>query len=186
MAAGAGFMAAYGGYIAAAAAVAGTAYSVYSSQQAGKQAQATADAQAEQSQLDADAAASAAMVQADRIRRVARNQASEANAALAGSGVEVGEGTAININEEITANAEEDAVLTIFNGQNQKARGYADSSNMRLSGAQARSTANAQSVSSVMQGGAQIYSGWKASAAGRNMQGQDQGLNTNAAWVRNS
>ena len=167
MAAGAAFMAAYGGYIAAAAAVAGTAYSVYSSQQAGKQAQLTADAQAEQSQKDADAAASAATVQADRIRRLARNQASEANAALAASGVEVGEGTAININEEIIGNAEEDAVLTIFNGQNQKARGSVDAANYRSIGSQARSTANAQSIGSVLNTGASLaMSGWKASANG--------------------
>lgn len=167
MAAGAAFMAAYGGYIAAAAAVAGTAYSVYSSQQAGKQAQLTADAQAEQSQKDADAAASAATVQADRIRRLARNQASEANAALAGSGVEVGEGTAININEEITSNAEEDAVLTIMNGQSQKARGQVDAANYRTIGSQARSNANAQSIGSVLNTGASLAaSGWKASANG--------------------
>lgn len=167
MAAGAAFMAAYGGYIAAAAAVAGTAYSVYSSQQAGKQAQLTADAQAEQSQKDADAAASAAMVQADRIRRVARNQSSEANAALAASGVEVGEGTAININEEITSNAEEDAVLTILNGQSQKARGQVDAANYRTIGSQARANANAQSIGSVLNTGASLASsGWKASANG--------------------
>lgn len=158
-------MSGYTAAVAVATAVAGTAYSVYSTQQAGKQAQLTADAQGEQSQLDANAAASAATVQADRIRRLARNQASEANAALAGSGVEVGEGTAVNINEEIIGNAEEDAVLTIFNGQAQKARGSVDASNYRLAGSQARSTANAQSVSSVLSTGANLaMAGWKASA----------------------
>lgn len=166
MAAGAAFMAAYGGYVAAAAAVAGTAYSVYSSQQAGKQASLTADAQAKQAQLDADAAASAATVRADRIRRLARNQASEANAALAASGVEVGEGTAININEEIYGNAEEDATLTILNGQAQKARGQVDAANYRSTGSSARSAANAQSIGSVLNTGAQLaMSGWKASAS---------------------
>lgn len=174
MAAGAAFMAAYGGYIATAAAVAGTAYSVYSSQQAAKAADSNAKAQAEQSQLDADAAASASMVQADRIRRLARNQVSEANAALAGSGVEVGEGTAININEEIYGNAEEDAALTILNGQAQKARGYADAVNYRSAGSQARANANSQSIGSVLQGGGQVIDiGWKASA--RNGKASDVG-----------
>lgn len=172
MAAGAAFMAAYGGYIAAAAAVAGTAYSVYSSQQAGKQANLTADAQAEQSQLDADATASAATVQADRIRRLARNQAGEANSALAASGVSVGEGTAVNINEEIYGNAEEDAVMTELNGQSQKARGYVDSSNYKQSGAAARSAANSQSIASVLQGGGQLaMMGWKASAKNGSVSG---------------
>ena len=133
-----------------AAMAAATVYSVYSTQQSGKQAQLNANAQADQAQADADTAASAAVVQADRIRRLARNQASEANAALAASGVETGAGTAININEEIIGNAEEDAALTIFNGQNQKARGYADASNYSLAGTQARGAANSQSISTCL------------------------------------
>lgn len=167
MAAGAAFMAAYGGYVAAAAAVAGTAYSVYSGNQSAKQASLNADAQSEQAQKDADAAASASAVQADRIRRLARNQSSEANAALAASGIETGAATAININEEIIGNAEEDAALTIFNGQNQKARGYVDASNYKLSGSQARAAANSQAVGSVLNTGSSLaMSGWKASANG--------------------
>ena len=151
-----------------AAMAAATVYSVYSTQQSGKQAQLNANAQSDQAQADADTAASAAVVQADRIRRLARNQASEANAALAASGVETGAGTAININEEIIGNAEEDAALTIFNGQNQKARGYADASNYSLAGTQARGAANSQSISTVLSAGAQAGMSWKASAAGTN------------------
>ncbi|WP_262381382.1 hypothetical protein [Pseudomonas sp. WS 5079] len=162
MAVGAMGMAAY------AAVAAATAYSVYTTQQSGKQAQLNADAQSEQAQKDADVAASAAVVQADRIRRMARNQASEANASLAASGVETGAGTAININEEIIGNAEEDAALTIFNGQNQRARGYTDASNYSLAGNQARSAANSQSIGTVLNAGASAGMSWKASAAGRN------------------
>lgn len=162
MAVGAVGMAAY------AALAAATVYSVYTTQQSGKQAQLNANAQADQAQNDADTAASAAVVQADRIRRLARNQASEANAALAASGVETGAGTAININEQIIGNAEEDAALTIFNGQNQKARGYADASNYSLAGTQARGAANSQSIGTVLSAGAQAGMAWKASAAGTN------------------
>lgn len=162
MAVGAVGMAAY------AAMAAATVYSVYSTQQSGKQAQLNANAQADQAQNDADTAASAAVVQADRIRRLARNQASEANAALAASGVETGAGTAININEQIIGNAEEDAALTIFNGKNQKARGYTDASNYSLAGSQARSNANSQSIGTVLSAGAQAGMSWKASAAGKN------------------
>lgn len=157
--------AAYAAYAAVAAA---TVYSVYTTQQSGKQAQLNANAQSDQAQSDADAAASAAVVQADRIRRLARNQASEANASLAASGVETGAGTAININEEIIGNAEEDAALTIFNGQNQKTRGYTDASNYSLAGTQARGAANSQSISTVLSAGAQAGMAWKASAAGTN------------------
>lgn len=166
------------GYAAYAAVAAATIYSVYSTQQSGKQAQLNANAQGDQAQLDADTAASAAVVQADRIRRLARNQASEANAALAASGVEVGAGTAININEEIIGNAEEDAALTIFNGRNQGARLDNEASNYRLAGNQARSNANSQSVGTVLSAGAQAGMSWKASAAGRNGTVAQAGGNT--------
>lgn len=155
---------------------AAASYSAYSSVQQGKQAQLNADAQSEQSQLDADNAASAAKVQADRIRRLARNQAGEANAALAASGVEVGEGTALNINQEIYGNAEEDAAMTIFNGENQRKRGYVDASNTALYGKQQRSAANSQAIGSVLSTGAQVGM-WKASAAGRNGTASKEGGN---------
>ncbi|UXZ44497.1 hypothetical protein [Pseudomonas soli] len=150
-----------------AAMAAATAFSTYSTVQQGRQASMNASAQAEQAQLDADNAASAAKVQAERIRKMARNQAGEANAALAASGVEVGEGTALNINQEIYANAEEDAVMTILNGENQRKRGYVDASNMKLYGNQQQSAANSQAIGNVLQAGAS-YGMWKASAAGRN------------------
>lgn len=160
--------AAYAAYAAYAAIAASTVYSVYSTQQSGKQASLNAQSQAEQAKNDADTAASAAVVSADRIRRLARNQNSEANASLAASGVEVGAGTAVNINEEITSNAEQDATLTIFNGRNQASKLNTDAANYKLAGSQATSNANAQSVGTVLSGAAQGASAWKASAAGRN------------------
>lgn len=155
--------------MAAYALVAGaTAYSAYSSIQSGKQASLNADAQSDQAKLDADTAASAAVVQADRIRRLARNQNSEANAALAASGVEVGTGTALNINEEITKNAEEDAALTVFNGRNQASRLNTEASNYKLAGSQAKSAGYSQAIGSVLSSGAQAGMAWKASAKGGN------------------
>ncbi|MDQ7965509.1 hypothetical protein RDI61_15855 [Pseudomonas plecoglossicida] len=148
---------------AATALAASTAYSAYSTVQQGKQAALNADAQSEQAQIDADNAASAAKVQADRIRKLARNQAGEANAALAASGVEVGAGTALNINQEIYQNAEEDAVMTILNGENQRQRGYVDAQNMSIYGKQQKSAANSQAIGSVLSAGAQAGM-WKASA----------------------
>ncbi|ARD11407.1 MULTISPECIES: hypothetical protein [Pseudomonas syringae group genomosp. 2] len=147
-----------------AASIAATAFSAYSTVQSGKQASLNAEAQSDQAQIDADGAASAAVVQADRIRRLARTQAGSANAALAASGVEVGAGTAININEEIIGNAEEDAALTIFNGENQKKRGYVDASNIAAGGRQAQSSANSQAAGTVLAGAAQTGMAWKASA----------------------
>ena len=101
-------------------------------------------------------------------RKMARIQAGQANAALAASGVEVGEGSAVNINEEIYGNAEEDAVMTILNGENAKKRGYVDASNTALYGQQQRNAANSQAFGTVLGAAAQGASMWKSSAAGRN------------------
>lgn len=152
------------GYAAYAAIAAAAVYSAYSSVQAGKQANLNAQAQAEQAEADASTEKSAAMVQAERIRKLARVQAGEANAALAGSGVEVGAGTALNINEEIYAGAEEDAVLTVLSGKNKAQRMGADASNYRLSGSQAKSAANAQATGTILSAAGGIASGWKSSA----------------------
>lgn len=179
-------MSGYTAAVAVAAAVAGTAYSAYSSVQTGKQAALNADAQSEQAQDDANTAASAAEVQAARIRRLGRTQQSQANASLAASGIDVGEGSAININQDIVGNSEEDAALTVFNGRNQASKLNTDASNYQLAGAQAQSSANSSAFGSVLNGAAAVASGWKATASGVNKQGQGNALNTNAAWVSRS
>lgn len=146
------------------AAAAAAVYSAYSTVQSGKQQQLNADAQAEQAEADAKTERSAAEVQADRIRKLARIQAGEANAALAASGVEIGEGTALNINREIYENAEEDAILTVFGGSNRAQRLNVDATNYRMSGAQARSNANAQAGATLISSLGDTYSGWKKAA----------------------
>lgn len=155
------------GYAAYAALAAATAVSVYSSVQSGKQAQANADAQAEQAALDAQIERSAAVVQAERIRKLARLQNSEANAALAASGVDIGEGTPININKEITQNAEQDASMATFGGANRAQRLDTQGVNYKMAGSQARSSANMQAAGTLLSSGFQAYSGWKNSAASK-------------------
>lgn len=168
-----------------AAMVASTAYSAYSTVQAGKQAGLNAEAQADQAAADANTEKSAAMVQAERIRKLSRIQASQANAALAGSGVDTGEGTAVNINEEIIGGGEEDAALTVFGGANRAQRLNTDASNYKLAGNQAKSNAYGQAASTVLSAAAQGASGWKGSAAGINKQGQGNALTSNPSYVRN-
>lgn len=141
-------------------------YGAYSSVQSGKQAQLNVDAQADQAALDAQTEKSAAQVQAERIRKLARIQASEANAALAASGVEVGEGTALNINREIYENAEEDAALTMFGGSNRAQRLNVDAANYRTAGRFERSQANGQAGATLLSTAGSMASGWKTSAGG--------------------
>ncbi len=75
-----------------------------------------ANYQAAQAEADAEASKAAAKVEADRIRKAGREQAAAANASLAASGVETGEGTALRITSGITEDAEQDAFQTILTG----------------------------------------------------------------------
>ncbi len=138
------------GYTAAVAMVASAVVGAYSAYSSGQQQKALGESQNEWNQYqanqaiaDANAEKSAAEVQAEKIRKMARRQASEANASLAGSGVEVGEGTALNINSDIYANAEEDAVMTIFGGVDRSKRGINQAAGYRASGEQAQISGNA-------------------------------------------
>lgn len=122
--------------VASYAALAGTAISTISAIQQGNAAKADtnrASAQAAQDaeratamgdyqkrQAEADAAVqqSEAQLQARQIRAAGDRQRSSARASLAASGVTVGSGTAELIDKEINANSEEDALLSIYQGDN--------------------------------------------------------------------
>lgn len=142
-------------------AMAGAAISLLGQQQQGRAAQAAANYQAEQADADAQAARSAAKVQAQKIRDAGKQQASQANASLAASGVETGEGTALRITSGITGNAEEDAYTTILNGVNSGNRLNAQAQADRISGNNARRAANIGSAGTVLQGGSSFYNGWR-------------------------
>src|SRR3546814_17477886 len=71
---------------------------------------------ADQAEGDARAEQGAAQVEAERIRREGTRQRSKAVAAAAAAGVDVDSPTALKIDQEITANAEEDAWTVIANG----------------------------------------------------------------------
>src|SRR3546814_8701174 len=89
---------------------------------AANQEEANAKFAADQAEVDARAEQGAAQVEAERIRREGKAQRAKAVAAAAASGVDVNSPTALKIDQEITANAEEDAMLTILNGGDRAAR----------------------------------------------------------------
>ena len=78
--------------------------------------------QADQAQADAAAERGAATVKADKVRKQGRQQQSEARAALAAAGVEVGAGTPVKIGATIGRNAEEDALNEILYGDRTAAK----------------------------------------------------------------
>lgn len=154
-------------YAAAAASVVGTAVSVYSQMEQADQADKIAQQQQNQAREDAQFAASEAQVQARQIRKAADKQRAEARGALAASGVTVGVGTAEQIDEEINAAGEEDALMAIYDGTN---RARAINQGGEITASRSRNAANASrygAATSALQGGATLARGWNTSAARR-------------------
>ncbi|CNG65694.1 hypothetical protein [Yersinia intermedia] len=133
----------------------------------GQQQKKMANYQAAQAEADAQAQASAAKVQAEKIRKAGAAQASQANAALAASGVETGEGTALRITSGIVGDAEEDAVTTILSGRDSAARLNAQAQADRISGKNSANSGYISAGSSLLQGGSTAYSGWKKAKDGK-------------------
>lgn len=146
---------------------ASTAMSVLGSLKQGEQQKDYANYQAAQANADAKAERDAAEVHADKIRKAAKLQASEARAALAGSGVDVGQGTPVDINSSIYKNAEEDAWTAILGGKNKGAQLDAQAEGMRISGNNAETASYFNAAGSALSGAVQIGKGWKMMEKGR-------------------
>ena len=130
---------------------------VYSGQQQKKM----SNYQAAQAEADAEASQKAARVEADRIRKAGARQAAAANAAMAASGVETGEGTALRITSGVTEDAEQDAYQTILNGVNSSSRLQAQAQADRFTGSNASTAGYINAGSSLLAGGSKAYNGWK-------------------------
>lgn len=135
---------------------------VYSGQQQKKM----SNYQAAQAEADAEASQKAARVEADRIRKAGARQAAAANAAMAASGVETGEGTALRITSGITEDAEQDAYQTILNGANSASRLQAQAQADRITGSNAATAGNISAGSSLLSAGGTAYDGWKKAKTG--------------------
>ncbi|HCI7003605.1 TPA: hypothetical protein NPQ78_000428 [Klebsiella pneumoniae] len=138
---------------------------VYSGQQQKKM----SNYQAAQAEADAEASQKAARVEAERIRKAGARQAAAANAAMAASGVETGEGTALRITSGIAEDAEQDAYQTILNGVNSSNRlqAQAQAQADRISGRNAATAGNISAGSSLLSAGGTAYSGWQKAKTGK-------------------
>lgn len=150
---------------------ASTAMSVVGSLQQGQQQKAYANYQAAQAEADAKAERDAAEVHADKIRKAAKLQAGEARAALAGSGVDVGSGTPVDINSSIYANAEEDAWSAILGGKSKSNQLNAQAEGLRISGKNAESASYMKAAGSALYGAASIAKGWKTNGLAESYNG---------------
>ena len=144
-------------------AAAGTATTVYAQQKQGEMAEDQAEDAAELQRREAAAEKDAAMAQAEKIRKAQRYAIASANAANAASGVQIGEGSAGIVNEQIYKDSEDDAFATLLTGTRRQRYGEAQAGISLNQGRNARTAANLNSASSLLAGGAQIARGWKSS-----------------------
>jgi hypothetical protein len=112
-------------------------------------------------QIQAQRETVAATEEAKRIRKAGDRQAAAARAQLAASGIAVGEGSAININEDITGGAESDAMNTLLTGE-RRAESYRTSAGQRIGAASsARAAGSNAMTSSILGAGATALQGWR-------------------------
>lgn len=101
------------------ASVAGSLMAAKGQEEAGEARQEAANAQAYQFEIEADQTRDASKAQADKIRKAAAKQRAQSDAAFAASGVSVGVGTPVKINQSIDRDAESDAYNTMLSGERQ-------------------------------------------------------------------
>jgi hypothetical protein len=143
-------------YAAVASAVVGAGAAIYS----GAQAQDAADTNAELARRQGEQEKDAAVAQADKIRKAARAQAGAANAALAASGVSVGDGTPVRINEQIYQDSEQDAYNTLLTGSRAQRSANNQANVLTAQGNSAVVSGTLNAGSSLLSSGAN-YAKWK-------------------------
>ena len=123
--------------------------------------QEAANFNAEQAEIEAVQTRDAYRDQAEKIRRIGRAQASEAKAAYAASGVSIGAGTPVLINERIQDDTESDAYNTILTGNRRADAIEAQADMTRRSGASAATAGRRAATGSLLSTAGSTYSTWK-------------------------
>ena len=144
-----------------AAAVASAGSAIYS----GVQQKHVADANAEMTRREGNQQADAAVAQAEKIRRAGQAAASQANASLAASGVAIGEGTAVRINEQINKDSENDAFNTLLTGSRRQRAASDQAGMLQYEGNAAQTAGYISAGASLLSSGAN-YGKWKTSQKG--------------------
>lgn len=143
-----------------------TGVQMYAANQQGKQQEAWQNYQAEQADADADAERQAGMVEAERIRKLGKRQKAEADAAFAGSGIDLSEGTPLDINRDISQGVEEDAYFAMVGANDRGARLNADAMGARIGAKNSRTAGRLGAATALAQGAATVATGWKTSKSG--------------------
>lgn len=136
--------------------IASTAMSFIGQMSQGQQQQDWAEYQAEQARADAQAAREEGQVRAEKVRKLGKRQQSEARAALAAAGVEVGAGSAVVIDQQIGRNAEADAQEELLSGVRRSQRLEQDAAASEIQGSNAMTR-------SMLAAGGSVATGWRRS-----------------------
>jgi hypothetical protein len=135
----------------------------YGAYQQAETAKETGKFQAAQAAADANATQGAAQVEAERLRKAGRRRQAEAIAQAAANGVDVNSPTAVKIDQQIGQNAEQDAYMTILNGQDQSARIKQGGQAALLSAKSQAQGYMYQGASSLLSAAGSVASNWKTS-----------------------
>lgn len=136
--------------VAVVATVASTAYAGYTSYQGNKH-------MAKQAEADAEAQLARGRLEAERIRKDKEKAQSAARAAAAGNGLDVHEGTAVVINDQIELDGNYDANMAEITGYNSSQRLKAEASVHRNNA----NTAIVSGALNTVSGGVNASKGWK-------------------------
>lgn len=128
---------------------------------AGRAQQEAANFNAKQDEIEAAQTRDAYRDQAEKIRRMGRAQASEAKAAYSASGVSVGSGTPVLINDQIQNDTESDAYNTILTGNRRADSLEAQAAMSRRSGASMAKVGQRAATGSLLSTAGSTYSAWK-------------------------
>lgn len=134
--------------------------------QQGQDQAATAREQAQQLENQAAGERDAALASAERIRRAGRRAQSEAEAAYAASGVSVGTGTPVRINEQIGLDSETDAYMAILEGDRRGRTLDYEARAARQAAKNAQTSGGSSAFSSIL-GAASSFGMWKAGQIGK-------------------
>jgi len=148
--------------------VAITGFSAFQQVQAGKYAKGQANLEATQLDYQAQVENDNAMKTAAVIRRAGRKQVGQANAAYAGSGVVVGEGSAGDIEAEIRQGVEHDAYQALLEGH-RRGRGMSTQAQLtRIDGGMRETAGYVNAVGTALGGSYKALkaNGWRTAGPG--------------------
>lgn len=144
------------------------AFNAYGQIQAGNMADKQAQLQAMQSDWLAEQAHDDGLKQAAIIRRAGARQVSESNAAYAGAGVAVGQGSAQDLERETMREVQQDAFQAILSADRQARGLQMEGVNARTQGSMARTAGRVNAATSLMSSASSGLksSGWRSNGPG--------------------